>query len=71
MGEFETEFDLFVDASMRLCFVAAKIPPEGASTDLQQPGGNISFSRRLIGAHDAIVSMVTKDERGLTSFPPF
>ena len=76
MGSFHTEFDLFLSTSLRQCFIGAKILPEGACQEVYAldllkryvkeqliflPGGNISFSNRLVAAFDVIVSMTVHD----------
>ena len=84
MGEFETELDLFSSQSMRTCFVKAGLLPHGElNIDIAHallrkyvleqlvymPGGNTSFSNRLIAAHSAITNLVLHDEVGLYELP--
>ena len=84
MGSFQTEIDLFSSTSLRECFIRAKVLPEGACQEVHAlellkryvreqliflPGGNISFSNRLVAAYDAIVTMIVDDNFCSASFP--
>ena len=84
MGEFDTELDLFNSPSLRDCFVKAGLLPSSELNEstalellrkylLEQlifvPGGNVSFSNRLIAAHSAITNLVLNDRSTTNDMP--
>jgi len=84
MGSFQTEIDLFSSTSLRECFVKAKVICEGACQEghalellkryvseqlVFLPGGNVSFSNRLVAAYEAIVPLIVNDDISPSIFP--
>ena len=84
MGEFDTELDLFNSPSLRDCFMKAGLLPSGELNEstalellrkyvLEQlifvPGGNVSFSNRLIAAHSAVTNLVLNDRSTTNDMP--
>ena len=86
MGSFETELDLFSSSSLRSCFVTAGFIAQKAHYDITDshhllkrytleqliyiPGGNVSFSSRLVFAAEAIQDLVLNDSVASNCFPP-
>ena len=84
MGEFLTEIDLFNEVALRDCFVTANILPTGQLSNVDVlnllrryikeqlfflPGGNVSFSNKVVAAHDAIKSLVLDNTVEPLKFP--
>ena len=84
MGEFSTEIDLFNEVDLRGCFVKAKILPAGQLSNVDAlnllkryireqlfflPGGNVSFSNKIVAPHDAINSLVLDNSVEPLKFP--
>ena len=84
MGEFSTEIDLFNKVALRDCFVKANLLPTGQLSHLDAlnllkryireqlfflPGGNVSFSNKVVAANDAIKSLVLDNSVEPVKFP--